>query len=546
MKYYCPYPLAYAEPNQGDSVVWVLEKEGCSVRCPTVTYTENEWDLLEDLVFSLMVASFVATCVSFVHHVYYYASKPAYFCRMMFLFGFLAICVVMSIFLGLNYRDHELVCAGDGAYLSKGGFCVFQAAWVIFFLIWIQTWSFFMALENYIQITNSIKGKPEAKYNKVYFISAVVICSVCAGVPLIQKNFGFDYKGNIPFCLFLISDTRLYFKLFLYSPFCIFSGGCVILTVMSIYEVHKIFVARDYGSKDEGVMMTPPVPSFSASVSSKSAYLDQNSSKKSDLTTALHNAFADPEAETRDTDVSENFRYSYSHEYNGDVSEETVNPQHLPIQHLPTYSSSSEHRASTDDRPVHEEPGVDYPIFDTSTAPRLREGLCATIQKALVKMWQFNGRQMLFFLVFCLSTIAIVPIIHYIYIYGFDAFVRSNEEFLECLVYSGYKTMYTVPNATQADFDYHGRQDCGRYPVNRPHPILVSNTFSYANCMLLVNLIYYVQATGTILFFSVYGIFPTIIYGTSSSYAVKQVRLIRDALCCRAPSDMSSVTSSKL
>jgi hypothetical protein len=406
---------------------------------------------------------------------------------MMFLFGFLAICAVMSVFLGLNYRDHEIVCDGDGAYISKSGFCVFQAAWVIFFLIWIQTWSFFMALENYIQITNSIKGRPDTKYNKVYFITAVVICSVCAGVPLIHKNFGFDYKGNIPFCLFMISETRLYFKLFLVAPFCIFSGSCVILTVMSIYEVHKIFVARDYESKDDdGVMMTPASPSLSASsVSSKPACIDRNSVDASDLTTALRASSGEP----RTTDVSENFRYSYSHEYNGDVSEETVNPQHF--FHT---STSSDCRASTIDRPVHEEPGVDYSIYDASSAPRLRENICATIRKALVKTWQFNGRQMLFFLVFCLSTIAIVPVIQYIYIYEFKDFVESNEEFMECLVFSGIETMYTVPNATQADFDYYGRQDCGRYPVHRPHPILVSvflYSFAIVSPSLSVLVIFY-------------------------------------------------------
>lgn len=467
MSYYCPYPLAYAEPGQGNSIVWALESEGCAVRCPTITYTENEWDLLEDLVYFLMAGSVITTLISFVHHIYYYASKPAYFCRVMFLFGFMANCAIMIIFLGMNYRDHEVVCDGDGAYITNGGLCVFQAFWVIFFLIWIQTWSFFMALENYFQITNSIKGRPEAKYNKIYTIAAIFICSISAGVPLIQDNLGFDYKGNIPFCLFMISETRLYFVMFLFCPFCIFSGLCIIVTVLSIYEVQKIFVARDFTTNDSGLMMTPTRRSRSGagpslSISSAPGH---RASDKSELTAALRAASADSHI----SESSESLRYSYSHEIDGEQSEDTVNPQHAK-----TFLNSQDDRSSCGERPSHKEPGVDFPIYDMNALPKNQDGYFGLIKKALIRTWQFNGRQMLFFLVFCVSTIAIIPIIHYIYLYGFDSFVNSNEEFVECLVYSGYKTLMTVPNATQHDFDYNARQDCGRYPVKRPHPILVS------------------------------------------------------------------------
>ena len=48
MSFICPYPLAYGGETDYE-ILWAYEEGNCAVRCPTVTFTENEWRQMEQI-----------------------------------------------------------------------------------------------------------------------------------------------------------------------------------------------------------------------------------------------------------------------------------------------------------------------------------------------------------------------------------------------------------------------------------------------------------------------------------------------------------------
>lgn len=234
----CPYPLAYASSDDTGYVLWAYEEGNCASPCPSVEFTTFEWNEYSKAILALCIISSVS---SFFVLLLYLWQAEKFFNRIMFLLGFFVNSLVISIFLTKNVDD-SITCNGRSRFVEKDSLCVFQAASMVFCLIWIETWSVIIAVDAYYNIVSYIRPEKRVFFYQRYTIIALVLSFTIALIPLIGDNYGFDPKANIPICLFLFSENSYYFSITLLAPFIILNVLCLAITIAGAFKIHNIFV----------------------------------------------------------------------------------------------------------------------------------------------------------------------------------------------------------------------------------------------------------------------------------------------------------------
>lgn len=421
MSFICPHPLVYGIETSAKTV-WIFEEGNCALRCPTITYTTDEWTLVATQAEILFSISAAGTCCIFFYQLYSSKLKVEFLPRIMFLLGFFLISFIMVVFLfsnGLHAR--ELSCDQENAFIERDPLCVFQAWSTVFFIIWIEIWSFFMAYENYLFICSALEqSSNHGKNNVKYLFISIFVCGTCATIPLAAGNLGFDYQANIPVCLYLVSDGRNYLWTTLVAPFGLFAVLCLVYTLKSIHKIQSIFVSSDK--------------------------YDPNSRQDNHSTDA----------------ASLEFKSDQSRSSNIRMMNQTAAPLHQ-------YG---------DDRRTEE--GHMEPVFDEFIEVSIssRPSQLASLWNKVKRTWKYNGRQMIFFFTFCLCTLSIIPVVVYSYGTQFDYFVDGTEDFAECLVEQAAIYQFTYPlSSTQESVDAYAESQCGKHPDVRPDTALVSIFF---------------------------------------------------------------------
>jgi hypothetical protein len=82
----------------------------------------------------------------------------------------------------------------------------------------------------------------------------------------------------------------------------------------------------------------------------------------------------------------------------------------------------------------------------------------------LKSIWRYNGPSMIFVLVFCLTTVCVLPIVINLYLVKFDSFLESGTVFEECLV----EASFLCREQTQWGVDACALSRCGEVPQLRP------------------------------------------------------------------------------
>lgn len=224
--------------SDSNTVLWVYEEGNCASPCPTLTYSDDEWDFLKVVVLVLAVLSFLSTSIALVVLI---SDFSKLFMRAMFILGFLVSSVIAMAFFVKNHND-DVVCDGDGHFVKQNPFCVFQAATVVFLFLWVESWSVLLAFDTYLHIVSRMSLDKMNILRRRYVIVTVIFCTCMTSIPLIGGNLGFDPKANIPFCLYLYSDNKWYFWLTLFSPFIVLNSICLIITLAGASRIHRIFV----------------------------------------------------------------------------------------------------------------------------------------------------------------------------------------------------------------------------------------------------------------------------------------------------------------
>ena len=133
----CPYPLITPKPTD-EVIIWAIQQGNCAVRCPNITFTRNEWHVNEITSFVIFICSLVGSVIILVHQSITTKFKAEYIPRIMFIFGFCVISLIMVIFFAANGVGSDLhdklTCLEEYAFIEDDPVCIFQASGLIFLI----------------------------------------------------------------------------------------------------------------------------------------------------------------------------------------------------------------------------------------------------------------------------------------------------------------------------------------------------------------------------------------------------------------------------
>lgn len=528
ISFICPSPLVYEYSNK-DTTFWAFEKANCAIPCPSIVFSSTEWNIMADSFLYVLLFSTILIIFNFGK------IAPRYFIRSMFTAGFLSYSIILIIFLFLNQND-SVVCSGPGHYVKKDPFCVFQAFTTIFSIIWVEVWSVILAFDSYIHITSRRTNSVYTfKLRRRYAGLGCGLPIVCAIIPLFADNLGFDPYANLPMCLYLFHDNKVYFWVTLFIPFFVLNFLCLGLTLTSVYKIQKILVlSRSPGARSEispsssqrptedrdlmtgsfstkeesnhdsraifsdefesitdSVPSGPPETSDGLNVNTQSSIgasgRHANSQRPID---DLFTSLLSPADEFFDNSYAYNATQSYA-DRNSDYMDRYETPidpacltnvtdiSNAPNNDSANASAKAPNTKNESGRALSSASAVVWNIFSFNKSDTPAEN-SDTYRPSRYEKWEYiirktikyNGRYLLFLVMFCMTTLFVIPILvnnNYVY---YDSYISSTEDFVSCLLEASFR----CDDQTQSGVDSCARNLCGDHPNNRPDIVQVFNS----------------------------------------------------------------------
>src|SRR3546814_70459 len=141
-EFICPSPLVPVGNSKG--VVYEVGL-GCAIPCPSVQWTESEWDYVVQLLIILSAISVGASVLSLAAHL-----TTKRFLLKMFASGFCLVSLSTMLFAIANLED-KYTCDGAG-YLEREPLCVMTGAMSIFGFLWVECWAMCQAFHLYLLV----------------------------------------------------------------------------------------------------------------------------------------------------------------------------------------------------------------------------------------------------------------------------------------------------------------------------------------------------------------------------------------------------------
>jgi hypothetical protein len=512
---FCPEPLVYEYHSQ-DTTLWASEEFNCAVPCPTISFTNKEWKAMTNTFLFVMLIS--ALCISFM---FSRIVKTRSYIRSMFIAGFLIYTIVLVLFLFGNLND-KIVCSSEGHYVERDPFCIFQAAVTIFSIILTQVWSVILSFDSYLHISSRVHTNYTFKMRKQYLGLGFGLPFLCALIPLVADNLGFDPKANLPMCLYMFSEEKAYFWITLFLPFFVLNFLCLGLTLAGIVKIQRVLVlSRSPGtrislhatgdtSRIESRNQQPSAPDeederateedFASSVdeasdAQRSSLPEVNAETPQpvamrpelgpgDLISPLlspdYQYYADQSFMIEEVDFDRNSAYNPRYET-------PVDPNCLTNVTDSGPNTIADSKASSAmPFQTHKQVSNASLRVDSSQSSSLkwsqiwssRRGLSGSAESpslsastSRIRSWEYiirktlkyNGRLILFLTTFCLTTFFVIPILVEMNYVNYNDYNDSAESFVECLLTASV----LCPVQTQNGVDNCAKDACGTHPTNR-------------------------------------------------------------------------------
>lgn len=518
MNFICPSPLAYAYTDQ-DTTIWALEIGNCAVPCPSVQITEKEYQLQAD------VFTYVVLITTLITVVILFKMAQRFFIRTMFIVGFFLFATVALIFVYLD-RNNDIVCSGKGHYVKRDPLCVFQAAVFVFSIIWVQCWSVILAFDAYMHIVNKLSPQYIEWRRRVYFCVSFFTSLICTLIPLAANNLGFDPYANIPFCLYLFSEHKEYFWGTLFVPFVSLNLACSLITIAGAVKIQMVFVLSKSiqslvnAGQDDNERSSSTEEFISGHVgddlSSFGGSINNTSSRHEDIVSAIYSSQVEGMTESSmhsETDavglahpLLDPFDTSYilaEMAQRESIGAYAYNRSTTPLDPDCVTNVTDELRVAGSQESTRPSDNLDAIARGTS----LREGASPYISTSSesskrslkwLRFWsqnsgelteeakskerklshweylvrktvKYNGRTMLFLVMFCLTTLFVAPILIYLQYVKYDDYMDSGDAFVECLI----KASFQCEDQTQSAVDEYSKEQCGEHPKDRANVIEV-------------------------------------------------------------------------
>jgi hypothetical protein len=244
----CPAPLVYFNTNQTSHDGYEAHVVGynCAVPCPTVIYSDQQWDFLADTVLYTSGIACVLSLAVFLAHV---REFKRYYIRIMFISGFVVNSFIMFTFQLMN-RGDAVVCHGEAEYVPRASMCMIQSVSSIWMLIWAHTWSVIMSYDTYLHVMLVYKHDQKERLQYIYTLVGFLIPTILTIFPVAFQTVGFDYQANLPICLYLVSSFNWVFWFSFVVPFYVLLTISLVFTLAISRRIHQVFISSGHYQLD--------------------------------------------------------------------------------------------------------------------------------------------------------------------------------------------------------------------------------------------------------------------------------------------------------
>lgn len=196
----CPAPLVGYNPESTSAGEVISAATGCAIPCPSLLYSDNEWDTMKDVLFVGSLVSMISSFLVLISHLQNEGDFNKYYLRIQFIGGFFALSLICFIFQVCNQQD-ALTCNNESHFRIQSPLCVFQAFCTVYVFLWIEYWSFILALDAYLLIRQRAilisyglrsQQQQQTSRRRMYTLIGLLFCTSLSIIPLLAKNYGFD------------------------------------------------------------------------------------------------------------------------------------------------------------------------------------------------------------------------------------------------------------------------------------------------------------------------------------------------------------------
>jgi len=219
----CPSPLVIADVDSPSKTVYGTEslRARCSFPCPTPVFTTEQRATIEAASWVCIIFSVAASALLSLSFTIFHSQrhKTLTFWYTLSYFG-LSIVAFLGLLVRKGGSMWDTQCKNATDYSHMEGFGLFQAMFIVFFLISSTSWWLLGAVDLFQKMILGLqfrRGSKEYKKRQLAFHlfawgNGVIICAAC----LVAEQFGYNSSQQLPFA-YIAFDPTAYNMTFKYS-----------------------------------------------------------------------------------------------------------------------------------------------------------------------------------------------------------------------------------------------------------------------------------------------------------------------------------------
>lgn len=497
----CPAPLVVAAEHIYTTIV---VSGDCVVPCPTIDFTHLEWKTMINVLNVVVYVSSIFSFLSFIAHL---TKFKKFFIQVMLIGGFFLNALGMFMFT-MHNKNNFVICDGPSHYIERAPSCVIQASTFTFSFLWVEAWSAIFVVDLYLHVTSRVTPHDVPMLRNRYLAFATLTATFLTVLPLAAGNFGFDPETAVPFCSYFLSDNTHFFWYSFIVPMTVLILIDVWFALLVMVRLNQVFVNKNWflADADEGTptqiagrYMRRQSSNLEMHESMASEDLQEQYRQKSTMYYEEHGQFSDQSVDVLSevmtvsttvtsrpgTDMSasnasrrrQNFVYTSSFCDGDSLTAPLLRPASSLTASVAVSVGADAASPVDTTNPMLSESSANSFSLEPRGKVVLSSGSVGDAYlwlRYLRGTWRYNRLTIMFVVIFCFSSLVVLPLIVNLYHTTWHSSVKGAQEFASCLVQASVASQSAGVEQTQAAVDSYCQQICGDHPANRPNVTYVS------------------------------------------------------------------------
>jgi uncharacterized membrane protein len=320
-----------------------------------------------------------------------------------------------------------------------------------------------------VRMSSQMKLYNSKEIKIIYTVSAFVISASLTAIPLAESNIGFDPLANIPFCLYMFSNYKLYFWWTLFVPMLVLVVVALLFCFMYSWKVHQIFRVSVVSDTFTGRCAQRVVSDDDVRMDSRESIITDGGSLYS-----AHNPVFDERDTSAGLELSEGHDQTREQRAGESLADHSLRPSSISVNPMQGDRGMRDDVSAVSRLPAAPSGVVSVAGHTRGSSNSLLWGIFPVPVATFLKTtWRYNGVPIVFVSTYCLSTMAIAGIIWQLFHVTYDGSIAAGEEFAGCLITASFMSQALGIPQDQASVNAFAQSQCGSLPTDRPNIYLV-------------------------------------------------------------------------